>query len=136
MSQFNEDKDGNPSDPTQKTLSNFIIFGDATGRNMDDQTSFCSDFSDDHFTTERRTVSVDNHEIHQNDLRDPLESNGIPSANNSNDVLRYYENELEKNHGSLDNKSEAKVFSSFNSRMNLWFIKSNHASCKSSSFWL
>ncbi|KAH7863232.1 hypothetical protein Vadar_015058 [Vaccinium darrowii] len=117
MSQFNEDKDGNPSDPTQKTLSNFIIFGDATGRNMDDQTSFCSDFSDDHFTTERRTVSVDNHEIHQNDLRDPLESNGIPSANNSNDVLRYYENELEKNHGSLDNKSETEVFSSFNSRM-------------------
>lgn len=119
MSQFNEDKDGNPSDPTQKTLSNFIISGDATRRNMDDQTSFCSDFSDDHFTTERRTVSVDNHEIYQNDLRDPLKSNGIPSANNSNDVLRYYEDELEKNHGSLDNKSEAEVFSSFNPQMNL-----------------
>lgn len=109
MSQFNEDKDGNPSDPTQKTLSNFIIFGDATGRNMDEQTSFCSDLSVDHFTTERSIgLTVDNREIYQIDLRDPLESNGISSANNSNDILSY-DGELEENHGSLDNKSNAKV---------------------------
>ncbi|KAI8554612.1 hypothetical protein RHMOL_Rhmol05G0111300 [Rhododendron molle] len=108
MSQFNEDKDGNPSDPTQKTLSNFIIFGDATRRNMDEQTSFCSDLSDDHFTTESSIgLPVDNREIYQIDLRDPLESNGISSANNSNDILSY-DGELEENHGSLENKSNAK----------------------------
>ncbi|XP_028070030.1 DNA polymerase kappa-like isoform X1 [Camellia sinensis] len=110
MSQFNEDKDGTPSDPTQKTLSNFIVSGVATGRNMDDHISFDSDLSDDHFITEPKTdLPIDNHEICYNDFRDPLDSNEVSDPNNSNCLLIYNNDEMEKNDGSLNSKSKAKV---------------------------
>ncbi|KAL7227413.1 hypothetical protein ACSBR1_022288 [Camellia fascicularis] len=110
MSQFNEDKDGTPSDPTQKTLSNFIVSGVATGRNMDDHISFGSDLSDDHFITEPKTdLPIDNHEICYNDFRDPLDSNEVSDPNNSNCLLIYNNDEMEKNDGSLNRKSKAKV---------------------------
>lgn len=110
MSQFNEDKDGTPSDPTQKTLSNFIVSGVATGRNMDDHISFGSDLSDDHSITEPKTDRpIDNHEICYNDFRDPLDSNEVSDPNNSNCLLIYNNDEMEKNDGSLNSKSKAKV---------------------------
>ena len=49
MSHFNEDKDGHLSNPTQKTLANFIISGDASGKNVGEHSLLGSDTSDSHF---------------------------------------------------------------------------------------
>ncbi|XP_057963778.1 DNA polymerase kappa isoform X2 [Malania oleifera] len=46
LSQFNEDKDGAPSDPTQKSLTDFIVSGGASGRSMDDNGSLGLDVND------------------------------------------------------------------------------------------
>ena len=109
MSQFSEDKDGTPSDPTQKTLSNFIMTGDATGSNMDDHTSFGSDLKDEHFRTQLKAgLPIDNHELCHSNFRDPLESSEISDASNSNCIFSY-DGEMKKCDGALNNKSKAKV---------------------------
>ncbi|PSS19256.1 DNA polymerase [Actinidia chinensis var. chinensis] len=106
MSQFSEDKDGTPSDPTQKTLSNFIVTGDATGSNMDDRTPFGSDLKDEHFRTQlKASLPIDNHKLCHSDFRDPLESSEIPDAGNCNCILSY-DGEMKKCDGAL-NKSKA-----------------------------
>ncbi|KAL7002905.1 DNA-directed DNA polymerase [Sarracenia purpurea var. burkii] len=108
MSQFNEDKDVTQSDPTQKTLTDFILSGDAVGRNIDYHIVFGPDRSDDHFTTESKTgLPVDNPEIYHNDDWDPLDSNRTPDAKNCNCLLSYNNGEMNKSNVSLNDESKA-----------------------------
>ncbi|XP_061354489.1 DNA polymerase kappa [Gastrolobium bilobum] len=69
VSQFNGDKCGVTSDPTQKTITNFITSGDANRT--------CSSFPDvtDHdFVSDTETdLSIDSRQTCQHDSRDPLD---------------------------------------------------------------
>ncbi|XP_012093124.1 DNA polymerase kappa isoform X2 [Jatropha curcas] len=72
VSHFNEDKVGTPSDPTQKTLTDFIVSGDASRKNMS------SDCSDQHFMGDiEEAFSTGSHDIHHNEIRNPLDSNNV-----------------------------------------------------------
>lgn len=51
MSQFSEDKSG-PSDPRQKSITNFVIVGDASGNNIHDSDSMKLKPKDDRFSHE------------------------------------------------------------------------------------
>ncbi|KAL3350440.1 hypothetical protein AABB24_023083 [Solanum stoloniferum] len=52
MSHFSEDKNGIPPDPTQKTLSSFILSGDASGGKTSDYRPFVSDVCDNTFSVD------------------------------------------------------------------------------------
>ncbi|XP_060168079.1 DNA polymerase kappa-like isoform X1 [Lycium barbarum] len=52
MSHFSEDKNGIPPDPTQKTLSNFILAGDASGGKTSDYRHLVSDVCDNTFSVD------------------------------------------------------------------------------------
>ncbi|KAJ8530000.1 hypothetical protein K7X08_036835 [Anisodus acutangulus] len=52
MSHFSEDKNGIPPDPTQKTLSNFILAGDASGGKTSDYSPLVSDVCDNTFSVD------------------------------------------------------------------------------------
>ncbi|OAY39274.1 DNA polymerase kappa isoform X4 [Manihot esculenta] len=68
MSHFNEDKAGAPSDPTQRTLTKFVLSRDASGKTMGGQSSLSSNCSDEAFMDDLET-SFPNDEI-----RDPWDS--------------------------------------------------------------
>ena len=100
MSYFNEDKDGHPSDPTQKTLANFIISGDASGKNVAQQSSLGSDTSGGHFMVDPEDdLSIDNHEICHYVSEDPIESNLLSDLDHCNFTLN-------NNYGRIDNNNE------------------------------
>ncbi|XP_059647891.1 DNA polymerase kappa [Cornus florida] len=109
MSQFNEDKDGSPSDPTQKTLSKFFISGDTSGRNMSDHVSLGSDISDNHFMMDTENgLSSDLQEACHGDFRDSLDSNQISSFNHGNCLLGCDSCDMEKSYGPLSNQCKDK----------------------------
>ncbi|KAF2320881.1 hypothetical protein GH714_031560 [Hevea brasiliensis] len=75
VSHFNEDKAGASSDPTQRTLTNFVLSGDASRKTMGGRSSlglYCSDepFMDDLETS----FSTDSHDINHYETRDPWDS--------------------------------------------------------------
>lgn len=109
VSHFNGDKNGGPSDPTQKTLTNFIVSGDVSRKNLGDQSSLGSDASDQHFMNNVETAfSIDSHEIQHYGIRDPLDSNNLQNLDDqpctfSNNV------EVEKIDEPLSSKNADKV---------------------------
>ncbi|XVF67438.1 hypothetical protein PTKIN_Ptkin10aG0121700 [Pterospermum kingtungense] len=112
VSHFNEDKGGNPVDPTQKTLTTFLISGDAARKNVDDQNSLDSDSIDPHFVNERETVlSLDSHETCHYEFGDPFESNHLPDAYDNNCISRKGPWEMEKIHELSSNKTGDMVLS-------------------------
>lgn len=73
MSQFSEGKDDGPSDPTQKTLTNFVKLGDSSMKNAGDQNSLGSDINDHLFMDVNETsVSLGIHETGNCEFRDPF----------------------------------------------------------------
>ncbi|XP_052210672.1 DNA polymerase kappa [Diospyros lotus] len=107
MSQLNEDSDGAPSDPTQKTLSNFIMSRDSTGRNMDDPVSCGSDHSDGHFLI--KPELTDNYEKSHTDFRDALNCNEVSDPTNGTCNFHNKNDTTEETSGSPENKSGAKA---------------------------
>lgn len=107
MSHFRDDKDGSPADPTQKTLSSFIVPGDANGNNMDDHISFVSDVSASILEVNKETgLPIDNHEL-CSDLRDQSDSNQILEHNRC--TLSDNSEEMEKSCRPLRNESKDEV---------------------------
>ncbi|XWS54679.1 hypothetical protein CRYUN_Cryun10bG0110300 [Craigia yunnanensis] len=110
VSHFNEDKWGVPVDPTQKTLTRFLISGDAGRKTVDDQSSLGSDFSDLHFVNERETViSRDSHETCHYEFGDPFESNHLPDIDDNNCISSENAWKMEKIHELSSNKTVAMV---------------------------
>lgn len=107
MSHFRDDKDGSPADPTQKTLSSFIVPGDANGNNVDDHISFVSDVSASILEVNKETgLPIDNHELCC-DLRDQSDSNQILEHNRC--TLSDNSGEMEKSCRPLSNESKDEV---------------------------
>lgn len=52
MSHFSEDKNGIPPDPRQRTLSNFILAGDASGEKTNDYKPLVPDVCDNTFSVD------------------------------------------------------------------------------------
>lgn len=111
MSHFNEDKDSSPSDPTQKTLSNFIISGDAFGKSGD--LSVSSDASDNLSKINTDSdLPINSHEIHCYDSRDPSDSSPISDPNHNKCTLKINSEQTEKSHRTVSNESNDKVCNS------------------------
>lgn len=99
MTQFNEDKIRAPSDPTQKTLSNFITSGDASKKTVGDQNSLGSDINDDYLIDEKETsVSLDLSETNHYEFRDPFYDNCLPDLDDDNRSFSNKISEVEKIH--------------------------------------
>ena len=110
VSHFNEDKGDAPVDPTQKTLTTFLISGDAARKIVDDESSLGSDFSDLHYVNERETVlSLDSHETCHYEFGDPFESNHLPDIDDNNCISSENAWKMEKIHELSSNKTVAVV---------------------------
>lgn len=97
VSHFKEDKGGVPVDPTQRTLTSFLISGDASRRTGDDQRSLGSDFSDLHFISEKETaISLDNNETCHHEFGDPFERKHISDIDDKNCISSINACEMEK----------------------------------------
>ncbi|KAJ7013361.1 DNA polymerase kappa [Populus alba x Populus x berolinensis] len=82
LSHFNEDNIGAPSDPTQKTLNNFIVPGDLSRKNLDDPKSLGLDINDQHLMNNMEgSFSIESHELQHYGIRDPLDSNNLQDLN-------------------------------------------------------
>nr|GLL23758.1 DNA polymerase kappa [Ipomoea trifida] len=93
ISQFMEENVG-PSDPTQRTLSKFIVQGDASGKNADECLPLGSDVSDNAFTHGTHTdFPTNSGETISWDLRAPTDNQQISDPN---DRCCIYSEELEK----------------------------------------
>ncbi|XP_031129214.1 DNA polymerase kappa isoform X3 [Ipomoea triloba] len=93
ISQFMEENVG-PSDPTQRTLSKFIVQGDASGKNADECLPLGSDVSDNAFTHDTHTdFPTNSGETISWDLRAPTDNQQISDPN---DRCCIYSEELEK----------------------------------------
>lgn len=108
MSHFREEKDGSLADPMQKTLSSFILPGDANGKNTDRQISFVSDVSAGRCDIAGETsLPTENHELCVYDERDQFDSNKILKHNMG--TLCDNSEEMEKSCGPLANECEDEV---------------------------
>ncbi|XP_050209751.1 DNA polymerase kappa isoform X2 [Mercurialis annua] len=82
VSHFSEDKAEALSDPTQKTLMNFIVTGDASRKNIMGRSSLASDCSDQPFTDDIETAfSTDSREIQHDETRDSLNVQDLDGHN-------------------------------------------------------
>ena len=119
MSHFNGDKDGHLSDPTQKTLANFIISGDASGKNVCEHSLLGSDTSDSHFMVNpENDLSIDNHETCHYVSEDLLDSNLLSDLDHCNFNLSNNSGKIDNNNELPLNGSVAKVYMNFKD----WFI--------------
>ncbi|KAH1098900.1 hypothetical protein J1N35_015821 [Gossypium stocksii] len=110
VSHFNEDKRGVPGDPTQKTLTTFLISGDPSRRTGDDQRSLGSDLSDLHFISEKETaMSLDNNETCHHEFRDPFERKHLSDIDDKNCISSINAFEMEKIDELSSNKTAAMV---------------------------
>ncbi|XVE93509.1 hypothetical protein REPUB_Repub01dG0198900 [Reevesia pubescens] len=108
VSHFNEDKGAVPVDPTQKTLTTFLISGDSSRKIVDNQSSLGSDFSDLHFMNDRETdLSLDSHETCHHEFEDAFERNRLPDIDNNNCISSENAWEMEKIHELSSNKTVA-----------------------------
>ncbi|KAM7479104.1 hypothetical protein LguiA_027317 [Lonicera macranthoides] len=109
MSHFNEDKDSSPSDPTQKTLSSFIISGGTFGKSLGDL-SVSSDASDNLSKINTDTdLSINSHATHCYDSRDPSDSIPISDRNHNKCTLKINSEEMEASHRTVSNESIDKI---------------------------
>ncbi|KAI3445883.1 hypothetical protein Pfo_002548 [Paulownia fortunei] len=98
MSHFSEGRKGVANDPKQKTLSNFIVTEDASGRGLGDQALSESNINDDTLTIDRETsFSSDAHEPCES--IDFVDTYQMPDLDHTD--TRHYHNEAETG-GSFD----------------------------------
>lgn len=87
MSQFNDEKNCGVPDPTQKTLSNFIVSGDPCMKNKDESMALDSEFSYDTFYVDRGTdLPTDIHDT-SSELRDSGGENQVSDFNHGDCLL-------------------------------------------------
>ncbi|KAJ0077814.1 hypothetical protein Patl1_37413 [Pistacia atlantica] len=99
MSQFNEEKVGAPADPTQKTLTNFIMPGDASRKNVGDDNCLGSDVSDHHFMDDKETsISLGIHKRSHCVFRDSFDNKCVPDLDDNYHRCTYNVGEAEKIH--------------------------------------
>ncbi|KDO57898.1 hypothetical protein CISIN_1g005785mg [Citrus sinensis] len=99
VTQFNEDKVRAPSDPTQKTLTNFMTSGHASKKIVGDQNSLGSDINDDCLIDDKETsVSLDVSETNNYEFGDPVCDNSLPDLNDENCSFSNKISEVEKIH--------------------------------------
>uniref|UniRef100_A0A6N2N8D9 DNA polymerase kappa n=1 Tax=Salix viminalis TaxID=40686 RepID=A0A6N2N8D9_SALVM len=74
--------DCSPSDPTQKTLNNFIVSADLSRKNLVDSKSLGSDINDLKLMNNMEgSFSIESHELQRYGIRDPLDSNNLQDLN-------------------------------------------------------
>ncbi|XP_019251929.1 PREDICTED: DNA polymerase kappa isoform X2 [Nicotiana attenuata] len=86
MSHFSDDKNGIPADPTQKTLSDFILSGDVSGGKMSDYRPLVSDFCDNTFSVDLNSYPTYSAET-SCDLRDSSMENQTSDSTFSCTIL-------------------------------------------------
>lgn len=96
VSQLNEDKDGVPTDPTQKTLTNFILSGDTFMKDVDNQRSVGSETSDGYTNDEKSDFSFKSYEPRDNhrDHLDHNENSDKCAFNNNPDSTENFHNSV------------------------------------------
>ncbi|KAL4615236.1 hypothetical protein ACB092_07G109100 [Castanea dentata] len=110
LSQFYADKAAAPADPTQKTLTNFLISGDASRESMVDSSSMGSIVNDHHFMNDTETgFSMGSHEACGYDGRDLLDSSHFPDLEDSNCAIGNNDGEMQKFHEPLNDENGNKV---------------------------
>nr|XP_011457874.1 PREDICTED: DNA polymerase kappa isoform X3 [Fragaria vesca subsp. vesca] len=109
VSHFEEDK-GASSDPTQKTLTDYLLSGDASRKTMGDQISLDSD-SIDHRSmhVEESCLFKETHETYPCDHGDPLDGNDCSHVDDLKCTLSGTSEEKEKLDESTSNLSSDKV---------------------------
>ncbi|KAK3035721.1 hypothetical protein RJ639_033423, partial [Escallonia herrerae] len=107
MSQFSEDKDGAPSDPTQKTLSNFVLARDSCGKNVGDGLS-CDLHVTGNLSTINTETTMDFHETCY-DIRDPSDGNQTSDHSHNTCTSNNDSHEMERISGPLSSASKRKV---------------------------
>ncbi|XP_050363732.1 DNA polymerase kappa [Argentina anserina] len=118
VSHFAEEK-GAPSDPTQKTLTDYLLSGDASRKTMGDQISFDSDSFDHHsIHGEESCLFKGTHETYPVDHEDPLDGNDSSNFDDLKFTLVNTFVEKEKLEESTSNASVEK--------MNLNDIRTEH----------
>uniref|UniRef100_A0A2P2Q3U8 UBZ3-type domain-containing protein n=1 Tax=Rhizophora mucronata TaxID=61149 RepID=A0A2P2Q3U8_RHIMU len=104
MSHFNEDKADAPSDPTQKSLTKYLV-ADVSGKPLDDQNSLGSDVSAQKFMNDVETsFSVDSHKMHHYE-RDPLDGSDLQDPNDPSSIIC----DIKKVYKPLSNRSAEKM---------------------------
>lgn len=86
MSHFSDDKNGIPADPTQKTLSDFILSGDASGGKMSDYRPLVFDVCDNTFSVNLNCCPTYSAET-SCDLRDSSMENQTSDSTFSRSIL-------------------------------------------------
>nr|XP_011457873.1 PREDICTED: DNA polymerase kappa isoform X2 [Fragaria vesca subsp. vesca] len=109
VSHFEEDK-GASSDPTQKTLTDYLLSGDASRKTMGDQISLDSD-SIDHRSmhVEESCLFKETHETYPCDHGDPLDGNDCSHVDDLKCTLSGTSEEKEKLDESTSNLSSDKM---------------------------
>jgi hypothetical protein len=119
LSQFNADKDVAPADPTQKTLIDFLIPGDASRKSIVDNSSMGSIVNDYHLMNDTETgFSIGSHEACSYDGRDLLDSSHFPDLEDNNRAIGNNDGEMDNFHEPLNNENANKVCENFKD----WFI--------------
>lgn len=96
MSYLNENGNGAPPDPTQKTLTNFIVSGDASKKVMDNCSSLGSDISNRCFVNDDEiSVSIGSHETCP-DHRDRLDCIHSSKLGDNNFTISSDADQMEK----------------------------------------
>lgn len=96
MSHFKEDRSGAPPDPTQKTLTNFIVSGDASRKVMDNHCSLGSDISDACIVNDDETsLSIGTNNTYSCD-RDTLDCNFSSKLGDRNFTFSNDADQIEK----------------------------------------
>lgn len=110
MSHFNGGEDSHLIDPTQKTLANFIISGDSSGKTVGEHGLLGSDTSDTHFMVDpENDLSLDNHETCHYVSEGPANNNLLSDLDHCNVTLSNYSENIDENNEPLLSRSVDKV---------------------------
>lgn len=108
MSQFDEEKVGAPSDPTQKTLTDYLLSGDTSRKNT--EISLDSGTIDHCLIHGEETcLSKKSHETYPCDHGDPLDGNDLSNVDDHKSTLVNTFKEKEKLDESTSNAGAEKV---------------------------
>lgn len=126
MSRFSEDKNGIPPDPTQKTLSNFILSRDASGGKTSDYRPLVSEVCDNSFSVDENccpTYCADT----SCDLRDSSMENQTSDSTYSCHILGNINEDINETDVLQSSESRPKVmfFSVLRAKVhmtNKWFM--------------
>ncbi|XP_062024223.1 DNA polymerase kappa isoform X2 [Rosa rugosa] len=109
VSHFDEEK-GAPSDPTQKSLTDYLLSGDASRKTMGDQISLDSDNIGHRLIHgEESCLLIETHETYPCDHGDPLDGNACSNADDRKSILVNTSEEKEKHDEFRSNASAEKM---------------------------